>query len=181
MSEQAVVRSVQEGDANAFAVLYRRYLDRIYPLEKAVQVMQQMRREEPDDDCGLQESLVYEDPEDGYRAYLSWDIIHDVVQRKANQIQTLRAWLGQFVPGRSSALGECPGIVDWPGQSEKLARLRDSGPQGLSLANQRCRDIREGDDHNLYEGLWSLKKAWEALSRDEMMKYLRETIEGIDP
>jgi RNA polymerase sigma-70 factor (ECF subfamily) len=32
VDEKAVILRVQEGDANAFEILYRRYLDRIYPL-----------------------------------------------------------------------------------------------------------------------------------------------------
>lgn len=153
---------------------------RSYPIEEALNAVRQMQEEEPDDPCGLQEAMVYADPDENGRRYESLPIILDLLDKKVKQIHTVRDWLGQFTPGRRMAYRKCPGVVDWGVEKNKIIRLRDSGPNGLGEASRRCRQILVGGEDGMYEGLWSLTKARDALSREEMFKQLKGDTESGD-
>jgi len=151
-----------------------------YPIEQALKMVREMQHQEPDDACGLQETMSYRDPEDGDRFYESLVSIREVIQRKVDQSHTLRKWLRQFTFGASATYGDCPGIVDWDEKRGRIEQLRDSGLHGLMQVRMECRNVRLGDE-DLYQGLLSLTAAYQALSREEMFAQLREREEIAGP
>jgi hypothetical protein len=70
---------------------------------------------------------------------------------------------------------DCPGIVDWPRAHRSIAGLRDRDQEGLTNALVLCKRVEKGDEHGLCQGLWSLKRAEQALSHDAMLTALRAT------
>ena len=149
---------------------------RNYPIEEAFKMMQEMQRREPYDACGLQETMLYYDPEDNQRCHKPLVAICEVFKRKVAQVQTLRRWLSQFTIGTSPSTDQCPGIVDWDAERLKIVELRDSGPEGLAKAKVQCQIARCGNKSGLFQAegrdLWPLEKARDALSRQNMLSQL---------
>ena len=152
-----------------------------FPVEVALDIMQAMRRAEPDDACGLQEDIQYRDPDStDPEPASSWDAVYNVIKAKVEQIQTIRTWLMQFINEGETPVGDCPGIIDWPTRSAQIQEWQEQGPQKLVEAIKMCRGILHGDGQGLYEGFWSLSRAYDELARERMIAYLQETTEQQD-
>lgn len=143
-----------------------------YPIEEVLRLMQAMRRQDPHDECGLQEDMSYSDPEDNQRLYESLTKIETIIQQKVDQLRTLRRWLDQLTDKTPS--DDYLGVVNWPEQKVEIEKLRDSGLTGLTQAKELCSAVRDGDDQGNYAKLWSLSKKYTALSPDEMLGYLKK-------
>lgn len=142
------------------------------PIEIALEKLRAMQRDEPADACGLQKELRYIDADDHQREYRGLPAIEAIVQRKVDQIHTLRDWLARF----QHAGADFPGAVDWPQEKRAIETLRDSGPAGLTEAQARCRLVKAGDSDGVVDGLWPLARMCDALSQESALAHLRQTL-----
>lgn len=146
---------------------------RRYPLEFVLALIEQMIQDQPDDPCGLQNTMQYRDPDDPARVYVSLQAMQAIIQRKVEQLSVLRKWLGQFSIGSAPISADCPGIVDWPRARRAIADLRDRDPEGLKNALAECKRVEVGNERELYQRVWPLQRARRALSYDSMVTALR--------
>ncbi|MEI8305530.1 MAG: hypothetical protein WCF99_00565 [Chloroflexales bacterium] len=142
-----------------------------YPIEEAHRLMQEMRRSDQKDSCGLQESFIYTDPDDPGRRYQSLQLCEEVLSHKVEQIVRLRSWLAQYQPDSDHFVGGVAS-VNWRDQRERIERLRDSGPQELSAARTQLDYVLNGERDKLYHGRLALRATAEALTQQAMFAYL---------
>ena len=147
----------------------------VYPVMVALDEMYDMRDDqqgEPQDACGLQARLKYRDLDNAEKLYNGLQTIQRIIERKVEQVRTLREWLVRVnsVAGTGNSL--FPGTVNWKQTKEKISRLRDSGPVGLRDSKKECKNAREGDENGIYLQTWCLKRAARELSLEEMARML---------
>jgi hypothetical protein len=152
----------------------------LIPLEAALQRMTTMRMEEPQDACGLQETMAYTDRDDDGRRYESLERIQQIITRKVVQIQAAKRWL-RLVSVRSLVEdAKYPGTVNWPEEKLHIEHLRDTDPiKGLPEAQRLCKRIRDGDEQGICMvgqppvPRWALVRAVKELAPEALLSYVR--------
>jgi len=149
---------------------------RTFPLEEALKAMRQMAGEEKHDVCGLQEDIIYLDPDNYQHLHNGLEQVESVIAKKVRQVQVLRHWLGEF-RATSRVTGETnPGFVNWDEKKIEIERLRDSHRDNLALARKECARVRQGDEAGMIDGVWSLQKTFDELDPKKMMEALRAAL-----
>lgn len=142
-------------------------------VEQALLTIQEMQKDNPQDTTGLQETITYQMIEAEGRLYRSPGAISSILQAKRDQLAKAQEWFDQFQLTSVSDARGIP-IVNWISEKPKLVHLRNSGPKGLLEARQKCRQMLEGNEENLYEGQYPLQPALTLISWEAMVAYLKQ-------
>jgi len=168
------ITSASHGDEHFIHTLQSHLHTRgMYPIELAWDKLREVARDEPDDACGLQATLVYRDSDDYGNEVRSLPAIMAVVQCKVRQIRVLREWLANAMRFSDDA--------HWEREKNAIQILRDSGPAGLTEAQVRCRAARSGHDAGDSMGAPALAQRCRALSPEAMTAHLRQHLREADP
>ena len=160
-----------------------------YPIEIALRYLEQIQQGDPDDRCGLHDTLCYEDTDDSGRKYQGLSVLQRTLGRKALQITALFDLLDQVHTMPHDGDLQCLGIVDWPKEWSRLLAWLERDPYSSQKVLKAVALIRKGDQAGLCEvgnpssQRWSLQMASRTLERQAALSYINQRLElaGYEP
>lgn len=162
---RAILEQLRNGLSNIVAP--------VFPLNVAANKIAEFHAHDPEDACGEQARIRYQDESGQFGEIVGLDFIRPVIEDRSKQVSRMSAWLRRFVDAGTS-VSDVPGWYSWADLVERLSERRDSGSAGLVEASSICKQLLESDQ---VLGRWSLRKLEAELDFGRAVSYLRS--EGI--